>query len=198
MAERSLKLIADNSAFVLARMMSGPWAGLVQNTQHIVQDRGRASACGSYDLRLVGVTPVEVARFNFDATPLETACRVCPIITVQELVAELDITVLIESEDTAGGNTASDSYTVPWRRPRRPFGEYGELYGGPESRLAYPLDPTQMRGSESYELGWFAHTFDAALPTKNRVVKVSLATSSVDGTLINMLCRGVAIAGYRG
>ena len=174
MGDRPYSMIADDQAFSRAQFRAVPWAGAAGRLQHLAAGRGRQLAPVS---RAVFSASTEVARFIFDATPLETAYSVAVgIATIRSPAAPYlptTITVLIESEDTSGGNTASDTYTVQWRPPRpQDFGMADRLK---------IVDQSYAFIDQIYSpLGWFAHRVSGSLPTQARVLKVSLAASDTD------------------
>ena len=197
MAERTYSPVADNQAFALGVFQSLPWAALANNAQHIVANRGRMVGCELFNSRFFGKTPVEVARYVFDATPYETAYRVQPVIAVAPIANNLDITVLIESEDSAGGNTASDTYTYQWRRPEGGGNDYGQVARHSESILNWPFEDNELLGGEVFYLPWYEHEVNASLPTINRTIKLTLSAASTHEGLIIVTSRGAGIVGYR-
>lgn len=172
---------------------------MAQNTHHIVQDRGRVVGCHMGVQRFIDViTPVEVGRFAFTATPQETAYRVCPIVRVLSAVPFFKLDLTIETEDEDGNYAADDEHEIMWTRPREGAGAWGMLSSRPESQLIWPQVLKLMTGTEEYALGWYKHTVDADLPTVDRVLKVSALAygSPIDGYNIALI--GLAVMGYTG
>jgi len=199
-AEREFGLIADDQAFALAPFMAGPWAAMGNNVQHQAANRGRIVASDAYNRVQVDDDGVatEVARYVFDATPLETNYRVAPIVFIPPWLTALEYTVLIESEDTAGGNTASDSYPDKvWRRTGDGDRDQGPAYLQAALNLTWPLAiPDQGGWTASQSLGWFNHTVNAALPTQGRVLKVSLTVADANFNTY-LISTGCVAVGYR-
>lgn len=183
----------DNVVYTKRELVAGFWYALGENAQHLASDRGRTVAAERYlDVALASVSGVEVARFVFDATPLEIAYRVkLSLAAAAGPNARISITWRVITQDIAGATISASAYQTDRilnQQADRPVRLRGTI------PLSWPFGDRQAL--REYHTQWLTHVPDAGCATLGRVLIVHAYLT--DGAQLGCWLRGVTAKGYRG
>jgi len=186
---------ADDAAFTKRQFVSVFWYHLAENRQHIVNDRCRLAASKRYSqkkLALFGAGPDgEVARFVFDATPLEYLYRVQLVFGANVGPNErIEVDWRVVTQDTSGANVSIGAYETHIINRETTYRQPAMDSTLP---LTWPLG-TRLPLRDSFT-GWVSHAVDQSLATLPRVLIVQAYQTAGIGP--DVWLRGVTAVGYR-